>query len=116
MADEKTSSKKWLRASWIDILLLLFIVGLALLPPIGEIHKQVTLVAIGVFQFFEGRLVAWEPKRGPAYAVIIKIVLATLLIDHTGDLGINSAYYQIYYLPIVTAAIYYGPIATLLWT
>ena len=34
----------------------------------------------------------------------------------TGDLGINSAYYQIYYLPIVTAAIYFGPIATILWT
>ena len=102
--------------SWIDILWLLFILGLALLPPIGEIHKQLTLVAIGVFQFFEGRLVAWQPKRGPAYSVLIKIALATLLLDHTGDLGINSAYYQIYYLPIVTAAIYFGPIATLAWT
>lgn len=102
--------------SWIDILWLLFILGLALLPPIAEIHKQLTLGAIGVFQFFEGRLITWEPKRGAAYSVLIKIALSTLLLDHTGDLGINSAYYQIYYLPIVTAAIYFGPIATLAWT
>lgn len=102
--------------SWIDIVWLLFILGLALLPPIAEIHKQLTLVVIGVFQFFEGRLIAWQPKRGAAYSVLIKIALSTLLLDHTGALGINSAYYQIYYLPIVTAAIYFGPIATLLWT
>jgi signal transduction histidine kinase len=42
--------------------------------------------------------------------------LATLLIDHTGELSINSSYYPIYYLPIVTAAEYFGPWATLLWT
>ncbi|MGH9747849.1 MAG: ATP-binding protein [Candidatus Acidiferrales bacterium] len=101
---------------WIDILWLLFLLGLAVLPPIHEVHKQLTLLAIGVLQIFEGRLVAWNPKRGPAYAVIIKILLATLLIDHTGDIGINSNYYPIYYLPIVTAALYFGPISTLVWT
>ena len=52
----------------------------------------------------------------PVYSVFIKIALATLLLDHTGEIGINSSYYPIYYLPIVTAAIYFGPIATLLWT
>jgi two-component system, NtrC family, sensor histidine kinase HydH len=108
--------RKQSTVGWIDALWLLFILGLALLPPIAEIHKQITLVAIGVFQFFEGRLVGWQPKRGPIYIMAIKIALATLLLDHTGDLGINSSYYQIYYLPVVTAAIYFGPIATLLWT
>ena len=84
---------------WIDILWLFFLLGLALLPPVHEIHKQLILLAIGVLQLLEGRLVAWSPKRGPAYAVILKILLATLLIDHSGDLGINSNYYPIYYLP-----------------
>src|ERR1700720_1738533 len=101
---------------WLDILWLLFLLALALLPPIHEIHKQFILLAIGVFQLLEGRLVAWLPKRGPAYSVIIKILLATLLLDHTGDIGINSNYYPIYYLPVVTAAVYFGPIATLVWT
>src|SRR5580692_1052130 len=101
---------------WLDILWLLFLLALALLPPVHEFHKQVILLAIGVFQLLEGRLVAWLPKRGPAYSVIIKILLATLLLDHTGDIGINSSYYPIYYLCVVTAAVYYGPIGTLLWT
>ena len=43
-------------------------------------------------------------------------MLATLLIDHTGEVGINSSYYPIYYLPVVTAALYCGPLLTLLWT
>ncbi|MGD0962413.1 MAG: ATP-binding protein [Candidatus Acidiferrales bacterium] len=102
--------------SWIDVVWLLFILGLALLPPITEFHKQITLAAIGVFQFFERSLITLQPKRGPAYSVFIKIALATLLLDHTGEIGINSSYYPIYYLPIATAAIYFGPIATLLWT
>ena len=42
--------------------------------------------------------------------------LATLLLDHTGEIPINSYYYPIYYLPAVTAAEYFGPWATLLWT
>lgn len=101
---------------WIDIVWLLFILALALLPPINEIHKQLILLAIGVFQFLEGRLIAWQPSRGRAYSVMIKIALATLLLDHTGEIGINSNYYPIYYLPIVTAAIYFGPLGTLFWT
>jgi two-component system sensor histidine kinase HydH len=111
MRDRKRST-----FDWIDIVWLLFIAGLAFLPPIDEIHKQLILVAIGVFQFFESRLIAWQPNRGRYYSVIIKIALSTLLLGHTGELGINSTYYPIYYLPIITAAIYFGPIATLLWT
>ncbi|HEV2489241.1 MAG TPA: ATP-binding protein [Candidatus Acidoferrales bacterium] len=101
---------------WIDVLWLLFLVGLALLPPIEEIHKQLTLLAIGAFQIFEGRLLAWRPGRGRFYAVLIKVLLATLLLGHTGDLGINSNYWPIFFLPVVTAAIYYGPVGTLTWT
>jgi signal transduction histidine kinase len=56
------------------------------------------------------------PGRGRAYSVLLKIALATLLLDHTGDVGINSAYYPIYYLPVLTAAIYFGPLGTLGWT
>jgi two-component system, NtrC family, sensor histidine kinase HydH len=101
---------------WIDVVWLLFILGLALLPPIGEVHKQLTLAAIGIFQFLEGALVARLPARGRVYSVLIKIALATLLLDHTGEIGINSSYWPIYLVPVVTAAIYFGPVATLGWT
>jgi signal transduction histidine kinase len=102
--------------NWMDILWLLFLAGLAALPPVLEIHKQLTLLAIGVVQFSEGWLLARSPKRGAAYIVLLKIALATLLIDHTGEVGINSSYYPIFYLPVVTAAEYFGPWLTLLWT
>jgi len=101
---------------WMDVLWLLFLAGLAALPPVAEIHKQLTLLAIGVVQFSEGWLLARAPRRGAAYIVLLKIALATLLIDHTGEVGINSSYYPIFYVPIVTAAEYFGPWATLLWT
>jgi signal transduction histidine kinase len=102
--------------SWIDFLWLVFLGGLALLPPRSEIHKQLIILTIVVFQLFEGWLIARLPKRGPAYVVAIKILLATLLLDHTGDLGINSNYYPIFFLPVVSAAVYFGPVATLAWT
>jgi signal transduction histidine kinase len=47
---------------------------------------------------------------------VLKIALATLLLDHTDEIPINSYYYPIYYLPAVTAAEYFGPWATLFWT
>lgn len=102
--------------SWIDFLWLAFLAGLAVLPPRDEIHKQLILLAIAVFQFFEGSVLARFPREGRSISIGIKIVLATLLLDHTGEIGINSSYYPIYYLPVITAAIYYGPLGTLLWT
>jgi signal transduction histidine kinase len=102
--------------SWIDVLWLVFLGGLAVLPPVRELHKQLVLLAIGVFQLFEGRLIDRLPKRGRAYSVIIKILLSTLLVQHTSETGINSSYHPIYFLSVVSAAIYFGPIATLIWT
>lgn len=111
MLDRKKSA-----VTWIDVLWLAFIIGLAFLPPIDEIHKQLILLAFGVFQFFEGRLIAWSWQRGRAYSIVIKILLGTLLLEHTGEIGINSSYYPIYFLPVLTAATYYGAVGTLMWT
>ncbi len=104
------------KINWMDALWLFFLAGLALLPPVKEIHKQLILLAFGVVQLGEGWLIARVPRRGPAYLVLLKIALATLLIDHTGELSINSSYWPIYFLPVVTAAEYFGPWGTLAWT
>ena len=101
----------------IDVLWLVFLAGLALLSPVREVHKQLTLAAIALVQIFERRLIAMFPRRGPSYSVLLKIALASLLLGHTGGgVSINSSYYPIYYLPVITAAIYFGPVGTLLWT
>ncbi|MFZ0735121.1 MAG: ATP-binding protein [Candidatus Sulfotelmatobacter sp.] len=102
--------------NWMDILWLALLAGLAVLPPVVEWHKQVILVGFGIVQLLEGWIVTRLPKRGPAYVVLLKIALATLLIDHTGEIAINSYYYPIYFLPILTAAEYFGPWGTLAWT
>jgi signal transduction histidine kinase len=104
------------KLDWMDLLWLLFLLGLALLPPVDEIHKQIILLAIGVLQLLEGRLIEQLPRRGKSYVVLLKILLAMLLINHTGEVGINSSYYPIFYLPIVTAAVYFDAWLTLAWT
>src|SRR6476646_9427322 len=102
---------------WLDFLWLIFLGGLALIPPVAELHKQVILLIIGIFQLLETQFVRLAGKPGPAMAVLVKIVLATVLINHTGDpAAINSGYYPIFYLPVMTAAMYFGPLGTLLWT
>lgn len=119
MAGEERATARWP----LDLFWLLFLLALALLPPLAELHKQEILFLIGAFQLFESRFVALLPKRAPSYAVLIKIGLATLLLAHSVpagadivDLGINSSYYPIYYLPVMTAAMYFGPWGTLFWT
>src|ERR1039457_5350535 len=102
--------------NWMDVLWLVLLAGLAVLPPVQEYHKQLILLAFGVLQLSEGWLIARLPSRGPAYLVLLKIALATALIDHTNEIAINSYYYPIYYLPVVTAAEHFSPWATLLWT
>ncbi len=104
-----------LDAAWLAIWLV-FLLGLAVLPPQLEWHKQLILLAIGIVQLLETKLISHFPKRGVSYVILLKILLATLLIDHTGEIGINSSYYPIYYLPVVTAALYCGTWLTLVWT
>lgn len=100
--------------AWMDLLWLVFLAGLAVLDPIFEVHKQITLLGIGLFQIFERQFINVAGPRGRAYCVFIKILLATILVSHTG--GINSSYYPIYYLPAITAAMDFGALQTLLWT
>jgi signal transduction histidine kinase len=116
MLDRARSAFRELHLTWVDLIWLVFLGGLALLPPVNEIHKQLILLAIFVVQLLEGWVVARLPKRGPAYSVLIKILLSTLLLDHTGEIGINSSYFPIYFLPVVSAAIYFGTFGALAWT
>jgi nitrogen-specific signal transduction histidine kinase len=102
--------------NWMDYLWLLFLLGLALLPPVKEYHKQVILLAFGIVQLCEGWVVERLPARGPVYIVLIKIGLATMLVNHTGEISINSSYWPIFFLPAVTAAEFFTPLPTLLWT
>ncbi len=103
---------------WHDLLWVLFLVGLALLPPIHEIHKQIILLILGLFQVVEKPLIRGSGERsGPVLAVLIKLALATVLINHTRDVvPIQSSYWPVFFVPVTTAAIYFSPWGTVLWT
>jgi len=102
---------------WMDLLWLVLIGFLAVLNPVFEIHKQLTLLAIGLFQIFDRRLLASIPaSRRNVYSVLLKILLCTLLIGHTGTLAMESPYWLIYYVPVMSAATLFEARGTLLWT
>lgn len=102
---------------WLDVLWLIFLGVLALLPPWWEWHKQLILLAIGLFHLLEPQLIGAAGKPGRYLAVLIKIALAAFLISHTGDVEpITSSYWPIFLLPAMTAAMYFGPLGTLLFT
>src|SRR5271155_990926 len=91
--------------AWMDLLWVLFLVGLAALPqseqvpePEPAFHKYLILIAIGLLQIFEHRFLDLLPRRGRVYIVLLKICLGSLLVDHTG--GISSSYYLIYFVPV----------------
>ena len=105
------------KLAWLDLLWLLLLGGLAIIPPTDEVHKQLILAGIGGFQLLEQYILKrLRLTRARAYVVLIKILLATLLVGHTEEIPINSSYYLIYYLPVVTAATLYGIWGTVLWT
>jgi two-component system sensor histidine kinase HydH len=103
---------------WLDILWLFFLLGLALLPPIAEPHKQVILLLLGLFQVLEKRFIRLSgEKRGAVLTVLIKLALSAVLLNHTHDVApITSSYWPVFFVPVTTAAIYFGPLGTLLWT
>lgn len=105
------------RVSWLDVFWLVFLAGLAILPPEHEIHKQITLLAFAVVQLLESEMIARWPNLGRSLAVLLKILLATVLINHTGgETAINSSYFPIYFVPVATAAAYFDTWAALGWT
>ncbi len=105
------------RFNWLDLFWLALLAGLAVLPPIREIHKQLILAAIGLIQIFESEFITRWPYFGKSFVLLLKIGLATLLLAHTGsETSINSSYWPIYFIPVVTAAMYFGVWATLGWT
>ncbi|MGH9434731.1 MAG: two-component system sensor histidine kinase NtrB [Terriglobia bacterium] len=89
--------------------------GLAVLPPLFEWHKDLILAGIGLFQIFESKILAGlAPERRNFASILIKIILATMIVWHTGE--VNSSYYLIYFLPVVSAAMLYGGWGTIGWT
>lgn len=81
---------------------LLLFAAMALASPVQDAPSLTMLTGLGIFQFLEHRMPAFETPRGMLGAVGIKLVLCYLLIGYTGAL--NSSYFLILLLPVVGAA------------
>src|SRR5260370_38664203 len=100
---------------WLDLLWIVFLIGLALLPPLREWHKDIILLIIGVVHLLEPQFIQWTGKAGRYLAVLVKIMLASILINHTAAVApLPSSYWPIFLLPAMTAAMYFGPLVPLL--
>ncbi|MBI1787223.1 MAG: hypothetical protein HYR60_06685 [Acidobacteria bacterium] len=72
------------------------------------------LFGLAALQMLEPRVAVFRSPRGGVAAVLLKLLLTYLLIGYTG--GLESSYYLLLLLPVVSAATAFGPLASLAFT
>lgn len=97
-----------------DLVWLLFFSALALASPFHDVPSVVSIVALALFQLAEPRVARFGTERGKLLSITIKLLLCWLVIGYTA--AINSSYYPILMLPVVSAATTTGPLATTIFT
>jgi signal transduction histidine kinase len=91
----------------------LFVV-LAATSDILDVFVVVPLVALGLVQVLEPKIPALSSSRGRVAWILLKLGLVYLLIAYTG--GIQSNFWLLLLLPVVSAATVSGLVATLVFT
>ena len=91
--------------SWIkvgDLAWLLFVASLLANAPENNYQADILLPLIGAFQIIEPRLAIFRSARGQLISLALKMVLSYLLVgwSHSAE----SYYYQIFLIPVVSAA------------
>jgi two-component system, NtrC family, sensor histidine kinase HydH len=72
------------------------------------------LVALAAFQVLEPKVSYFSTSQGNIVSILIKLVMSYILIGYTG--GLESSYYLILLLPLVSAATTLGPAGSALFT
>ena len=89
-----------------DFAWLLFVGTLLATTPETNYNATILLVVIGAFQITEPRLPLFASKRGQIYSLLLKLIFSFLFVGYTH--GIESPYYSIFLVPVVSAATSYG--------
>ncbi|MCC6389716.1 MAG: hypothetical protein IT167_03855 [Bryobacterales bacterium] len=97
-----------------DFIWLLLFGGLAFASPNRSSSELELLSALAIFQLAEPRVAFFSTARGIITANAIKLILGFLLIGFTE--GIQSSYYLITLLPVVSAATSLGMLGTTIFT
>jgi signal transduction histidine kinase len=85
-----------------DFAWLLFVAALIASTPETNYNSTILLLVIGAFQIVEPRLKLFSSTAGQIASVALKLVLSYLLVGWTH--GVGSSYYQIFLIPVVSAA------------
>jgi two-component system sensor histidine kinase HydH len=85
-----------------DFAWLLFVAALVATTPETNYDATILLILIGVFQIIEPRLRLFSSRRGQITSIVLKLILSYLLVGYTH--GIDSYYYAIFLIPVVSAA------------
>ncbi len=70
--------------------------------PEANYNAYILLPLIGVFLIFEPRVKLFSSRRGQIISIALKLLLSYLLIGWTH--AINSYYYPIFLIPVISAA------------
>ena len=100
-----------------DVVWLFFLGALAALvvtKPEHSVYEWLMLLALGALQIAEAHLELSLDTIGAALVIALKLTLCYWLVAETG--GVESSYYLIFWLPIVSAASHLGLGGTLLNT
>src|SRR5687768_10884788 len=82
-------------------------------PASGPVELSL-LGCLGALQLVEQRIPALATPRGNLVSIAIKLLLTYLLIGYTG--GLNSSYYPLLILPVVSAATTLGAAGSIVFT
>ncbi len=90
---------------------LLLFAAMAVASPKQDTPSLTMLTGLAIFQVLEHRLAAFQTPRGEVVAIAIKLVLCYLVVGYTDAL--NSSFFVVLLLPVVSAATTMGGWATL---
>jgi signal transduction histidine kinase len=105
-------SAPWIRVQ--DFVWLLLFSVMAAVNPHRDRIVTVLLIALAVPQVLEPKMAFFETFRGKVLSILLKLALGYLLTGYTG--GVNSSFYLVLLLPVVSAATSFGVIGTVLFT
>jgi signal transduction histidine kinase len=94
-----------------DIVLVLLLAVMAALDPAHDVWIIGMIALLGILQILESNIPFASTTRGKVIWILLKLTIGYTLIGYTH--GINSSYYLILLLPIVSAATALGVYSTL---
>ena len=103
---------RFLRAE--DVVWLFLFAAMAAFGPARHASAVILLSCLAVFQVIEPKIPLFTTRRGTIAAIFVKLALGYLLIGDTE--AINSSYYWILLLPVVSAATSLELLGTVLFT